>query len=196
VQISATPKVNRSTNVFAQSRSPVFPGYDEEAEVNAAPSSSFSIVPQSVSRPSRENLQTKNPLFSSIQATPSRKTISNSSSLNGSFLAVSNSELPCFPPSPLHIRRSSAKLFAVPDSVDKDLPTSWMSQGIQETPVKKRPDIKVLHSHPEPVSDGNKENVEVKTRSITEDGSDMNGAGQEVSIYTSLGWDDDIDELA
>jgi DNA replication regulator SLD3 len=71
-----------------------------------------------------------------------------------------------------------------------------MSQGIQETPVKKRPDIKVLHSHPEPVSDGNKENVEVKTRSITEDGSDMNGAGQEVSIYTSLGWDDDIDELA
>jgi hypothetical protein len=71
-----------------------------------------------------------------------------------------------------------------------------MSQGIQETPVKKRPDIKVLHSHPEPTLDGNKENMDVKTKATTEDESKMDGAGQEVSIYTSLGWDDDIDELA
>jgi hypothetical protein len=71
-----------------------------------------------------------------------------------------------------------------------------MSQDIQETPVKKGPNVKVPHSHPEPASDGNKENVEVKARAITEDESKMDSAGQEESIYTSLGWDDDIDELA
>lgn len=196
MQISATPKINRSTNIFAQSKSLVFSGYDDEAEVHAAPSSSFSIVPQSVSRHSRENPQTKNPLFSTVQATPSRKTVSRSSKLKGGFLAVSNSELPSFPPSsPLHVRRSSAKLFAVPDSAAKVPITSWVSQGVQETPVKKRSDVPP-HSHPEPASDGNKENVEVTKSTTTEDGSKMGGVGQEVSIYTSLGWDDDIDELA
>lgn len=73
--------------------------------------------------------------------------------------------------------------------------TVWPSHGIQETPVKKRPNVKIQHCHPEPALDGNKENVETKTGAVV-DGLKGSGVEQEVSIYKSLGWDDDIDELA
>jgi len=61
--------------------------------------------------------------------------------------------------------------------------------------LTKRTEVKLQHSHPEPAPDGNKENVEVKVRAVANDGLKNSGAGQEESIYKTLGWDDDIDEL-
>jgi hypothetical protein len=57
-------------------------------------------------------------------------------------------------------------------------------------------EVKLQHCHPEPSPDGNKENVEVKLRTIIDCELKSSGAGQEESIYKTLGWDDDIDELA
>ncbi|TVY87236.1 hypothetical protein LAWI1_G007601 [Lachnellula willkommii] len=196
VQISATPKANRSTNIFAKSQPREFSGCDEVPDLYIAPSSSMSVVPQSVSRPSRESLQPRNPLFSSIQATPTRRPLSASSKQREDFLGINSTDQASFPPSsPLHIRRSSAQLFTVHDSAVKrpaDFPTA---QGIQETPVKKRLEDKLQHSHPGPSPGGNKENVGVKI-GVGNDRFKSSGGRQEESIYKALGWDDDVDDLA
>ncbi|TVY85370.1 hypothetical protein LSUE1_G000294 [Lachnellula suecica] len=197
VQITATPRANRLTDMFTKSQPPVFPGYGEQPDLNPVPSSSFSTVPQSVSRPSWESLKSSDPSMLSVQATPTRRAVSNSTRSTGGFLSFSQAEQASFPPSsPLHMRRSSAQLFAaVPDSAIK-CPSA--SQGIQETPIKKRYDVKVQvpHSHPQLVSEGNKENIEVRLAAVAEDVVKIRSTGQEESIYKSLGWDDDIDELA
>ncbi|TVY37433.1 hypothetical protein LOCC1_G007360 [Lachnellula occidentalis] len=196
VQISATPKANRSTNVFAKSQPQEFPRYDEVPQQYIAPSPSMSVVPQSVSRPSRESLQLRNPLFSSVPATPTRRPLSASSAQREGFLGINNTDQASFPPSsPLHMRRSSAQLFIVHDSAVKRPTEFSTAQGIQETPVKKRPEDKLQHSHPAPSPGGNKENTGVKV-GVVDDGSKSSGGRQEESIYKALGWDDDIDDLA
>lgn len=76
--------------------------------------------------------------------------------------------------------------------IPADFPTA---EGIQETPVKKRLEDKLQHSHPGPSPGGNKENVGVK-EGFGDDRSKSSGGRQEESIYTALGWDDDVDDLA
>jgi DNA replication regulator SLD3 len=98
------------------------------------------------------------------------------------FLGVGPVDFSGFPPSsPLHVRRSSAQLFtALPDSAGETLASS---NGIQETPVKRRPLIG--HSHPNVQglnSDKENQRVESNLQQFTRT--------HEESIYKSLGWDD------
>ncbi|KAK0128839.1 hypothetical protein ONS95_000787 [Cadophora gregata] len=192
VQISATPKANRQRDMFAQqSQMSSLERMVEEASM--IPASSIPRIPQSVSR-SSGGFQS-NPLFSDIQATPTRKAVPAFPKRS-----MSTMDLGGIPSSPLHVRRSSAQLFnAVPDSAVKNLSTS-LSYGIEDTPVKRRPASSVEHSHPMMASLGSdKENEQLR-----KNGGVSVGVGaslelsKEDSIYKKLGWDDndDIDDLA
>jgi len=169
-----------------------------ELEFAFVPPSSLPRIPQSTSRPSREGITSRNPLFSSLQATPTRRATSNVSRSRGGLLsAVEVDYGSCLPSSPLHVRRSSAQLFtAVPNSAIK-MQSSF--GGIQETPVKTKQPATLDHSHPVvpgPGSDKENEVIEgaVRTSAGLKEGTSTAG---ETSIYKSLGWDDadDLDDL-
>jgi DNA replication regulator SLD3 len=86
----------------------------------------------------------------------------------------------------------------VPESAVKVPQNYGSSEGIQETPVKKRPEATLVHSHPEvPAPGSNKENL--RSRGGIDDGSKQKfGEAHEDSIYKSLGWDDadEMDDFA
>lgn len=174
----------------------MFLGHDDGLSPNVAPSSSCSIVPQSVSRPSRDDLLVTESFTSSVQATPTRKSsVLDLPKRKGNLFSAGNDDQTSFPPSPLHTHDSSAQLFAaVPDSAVKVLDTSRRPNNIQGTPVKQRSRAGPQDSRPETFLDGDKENVIVQARSTVDGGLSIRG--QEESIYKSLGWDDDFDELA
>lgn len=84
----------------------------------------------------------------------------------------------------------------------KAVPTSWATRGgIQETPVKKRA-VSTLFDHGHPVlspnfDQENAKQVEVKeSEQVTDIGTTRTQQQQGESIYKSLGWDDDFDDLA
>lgn len=100
------------------------------------------------------------------------------------------------PSSPIHVRRSSAQLFtAVPDSAVKNTAT-FLSYGIQDTPVKRRPASSLEHSHPSVVGFGSdKENDQLRKPVVSIGQPKDLETGKD--IYKALGWDDnDIDDLA
>jgi hypothetical protein len=141
-----------------------------------------------------------NPLYAAIQATPTRKVVSSSSQLGGYLLSVPGHDTNAYlPSSPLHVRRSSAQLFtAIPDSAAKGL-SSFSSYGIQETPMKRRQETTVDHSHPGlSGSASDKENDGIETKEGMIASSSQESGRKEDDIYKSLGWDDpdDIDDLA
>lgn len=196
MQITATPKANRRKDIFTETQSNSVPTIVEDADWSAIPPSSLPRIPQSVTRPSRDE-QTKNPLFA-IQATPTRKPTSTLTRSGNGFLDVAAVEGGYQALSPLQPGRSSAQLFnlgpetAVPQS-------SWSSQGVQETPAKQKSDAMLVHSHPilsTPIF--GKENMGLKGgASCGLDRAPGRNAGED-SIYKALGWDDadDIDDLA
>ncbi|KAH8662996.1 DNA replication regulator SLD3-domain-containing protein [Tricladium varicosporioides] len=198
VQITATPKASRTNDIFARFKPPELPGHSEEPSPDLIPRSSAPRIPQSVQRePTSASL--RNPFLDSVQATPTRRS-SSASQLLGRAMGEGG----CLPSSPLHVRKSSAQLFAtgsVPDSARKIPSTPRTIRNITETPVKKRPEPSLVHGHPEPGHDGNKENVgelEQGSKYIEPSRDTDRSAQQEVDIYKSLGWDDgdDIDELS
>jgi DNA replication regulator SLD3 len=163
---------------------------DEGEQDNYVPSFSLPRVPQSVSR--GDSVQNKNPLFQSIQATPTR----NPSRPGKQFTEIGkHSDFP--PSSPLHVRRSSAQLFSsVPDSAAKPSSIAWASQ-LQETPVK-RASVNINHIETTLISSCDKENTHsVEENSGRERPRQTSKIQQEDSIYKSLGWDDpdDLDDL-
>lgn len=167
--------------------------------MSAISPSSLPKIPQSVARPAREAV-TKNPLFPAIQATPTRKPVSSSQPA---------SNLPSVPPidygtsmpsSPLQPRRASGQLLTVvPKSAVKNISRSSFPQGIQETPIKKRAEATLGHSHPAAPTPSS-ENSRGGRGRVTNDGiGQVLGTNKEDdSIYKSLGWDDadDTDDLA
>lgn len=216
-------------DMFGKSQIPGFPG-NEHADFTSVPSSSAAMIPQS-SLLSQGRRPQKNPFLSSVQATPTRKTLSIPKTSQSGLSPIGAG----FPPSsPFHVRRSSAQLFPViPESVVKVLAKPTDLSSLQETPLKKKPESHLQHSHPAQISSG--DNVEASedllrlqetpvkkrlnpslqhTQHSSLAGSDKenlrNGRGtpsivkpvveiqanQQDSIYKSLGWDDDIDELA
>jgi len=192
VQISATPKANRQRDMFAQ-QSQMSSLDRMVGEAAMIPASSVPRVPQSVSR-SSGGFQS-NPLFSNIQATPTRKSVPAFPKQSMSTMDIGG-----IPSSPLHVRRSSAQLFsAVPDSAVKN-PSTTLPYGIEDTPIKRRPASSLDHGHPPVASFGSdKENDHLRKRAPL-DVSLQGGLGakKEESIYKALGWDDndDIDDLA
>lgn len=167
----------------------------EELDLSAIPPSSLPRIPQSVVRPSHER-QVDNPLLSSFQATPSRKYVSASSRRSNGLLDAGTADHGGYlPPSPLQQRRSSTQIFSVvPESAVKIPSNSTLDQGVQDTPVKRRPNIATTHGHPNMTNSGsNKENARVLTKENVQEEK----LEKEDSIYKSLGWDDadDIDEL-
>ncbi|KAH7383603.1 DNA replication regulator SLD3-domain-containing protein [Cadophora sp. MPI-SDFR-AT-0126] len=192
VQISATPKANRQRDIFAQ-QSQMSSLERMVGEAAMIPASSAPRIPQSVSR-SSGGFQS-NPLFSDVQATPTRKAVPAFPQRSTSAMNFGG-----IPSSPLHVRRSSAQLFnAVPDSVVKN-PSASLSYGIDDTPVKRRPASSLEHSHPMLASFGSdKENDQSGKKAVDDVGLRRSlGEGKEESIYKALGWDDndDIDDLA
>jgi DNA replication regulator SLD3 len=105
------------------------------------------------------------------------------------FLGVGPVDFGGFPPSsPLHVRRSSAQLFtALPGSAGE---ISASSNGIQETPVKRRPLIGYSHPNVQGL------NSDKENRSVESNLQQFMRTHEE-SIYKSLGWDDadDINDL-
>ncbi|KAH6719315.1 DNA replication regulator SLD3-domain-containing protein [Leptodontidium sp. MPI-SDFR-AT-0119] len=193
VQISATPKANRQRDMFAQ-QSQMSSLERMVGEASMVPASSIPRIPQSVSRSSGGGLQ-NNPLFSHVQATPTRKSVP-------AFPRRSTAEMDFggIPSSPLHVRRSSAQLFtAVPDSAVKN-PSTSLSYEVDDTPVKKRPASSLDHGHPSMASLGSDKENDQLLRNAAADGGLRGGVGQskDESIYKTLGWDDndDIDDLA
>ncbi|RDW88863.1 hypothetical protein BP6252_00895 [Coleophoma cylindrospora] len=184
VQISATPKTKRQKDVFGdlQQQTSTF-GHLEDTSPDIIPLSSVSRIPQSAVKSSGGIGPTRNPFLDTVQATPTKKSCGGFSRLDAA--GNNNSGYGgCLPLSPLHARRSSAQLF--PTVLDFATPTTASSAfAVQETPVKSRADVFLQHGHPS----NEKENL---TRTVeTEDLETAND-----SIYKSLGWDDDIDDLA
>jgi hypothetical protein len=112
------------------------------------------------------------------------------------------SDMGAFAPfSPSHVRRSSAQLFALPDSATKRTSPTFIPHGIQETPVKIiRFEDKLQHSHPAVAKyDSDKENERgLGMTSLIQNQPQSAPVVEEQSIYKSLGWDDgdDIDDMA
>lgn len=125
-------------------------------------------MPQSVTRPSREE-QTKKPPFS-IQATPTRKSISNLTQGGNGLLSVTANESDCQVLSPLQLYRSSNQVFSLALET-KVPPSSTPSSGKENMGLKGG------------ISNSLKEKFDQR---------------QEDSIYKALGWDDadDIDDFA
>lgn len=202
MQITATPKANRQKDLFSDSQNLRLPQIAQEEKSTVIPPSSLPRIPQSISRPSHERPSGGDPLLASIQATPTRKAVPALSQVEHSLTGANGLSHGAFPPSsPLHARRSSAQLFnVVPESAGKSS-SSTASYGIQETPVKKRSETLLDHSHPSMPGPScyNKENVGIERGAVVNTGlSKINGTRKEESIYHSLGWDDadDIDDLA
>ncbi|KAL2067193.1 hypothetical protein VTL71DRAFT_1617 [Oculimacula yallundae] len=191
VQISATPKANRQRDMFAQ-QSQMSSLERMVGEAAMIPASSIPRVPQSVSRSSGGGFQS-NPLFSNVQATPTRKAVP-------AFPKRSEMDYGGIPSSPIHVRRSSAQLFtAVPESTVKN-PAAILSFGVEDTPIKRRSTISFEHGHPTITNLGSdKENDGKGLRTTTDIGQRGDTSpDKEESIYKALGWDDndDIDDLA
>lgn len=153
------------------------------------------MIPQSVTRPSREE-NTKNPLFS-IQATPTRKSVSNLTPGGNGFLSVTPNEGACQALSPLQLGRSSNQLFNLASETNAP-PSSWSSQGVHETPAKQKSEAMLVHSHPilsTPLS--GKENMGSRGE-VSNSLKAKFDQTKEDSIYKALGWDeaDDVDDLA
>ena len=168
----------------------------EEMDVTVIPPSSLSRIPQSIARPSHEG-QPRSPLLSSFQATPSRKSVLASSRQADGFLGVGLADHGGIPSSPLQPRQSVQLFNIVPESAVKLSSNSDLFQGVQDTPIKKRPGVALTHSHPNvPTSRNDKENMRstIQETGLREKIRTLN----EDSIYKSLGWDDadDIDDLA
>ena len=161
--------------------------------------SSMPRIPQSVARQSCGE-PTRNPLFLSVQATPTRRPDSGMVQLenrNSGSGVLEHGR--CLPSSPLQPRRSSAQLFnASPEPNVRRLPGSVMYPGIQDTPVKRRKDTILVHSHPDtPLPSCDQENLDTAGWDVN-DRSKAPSKSTGESIYKSLGWDnvDDIDDLA
>jgi len=177
----------------------------ESSQSAIIPVSSLPRIPQSALRPSYEGMAKKNPLYSAVQATPTRKAAPRSTQRGGLLSAPEHDYTGYLPSSPLHVRRSSAQLFtAAPDPNAKELST-YSFHGIQETPVKRRQEMMFDHSHPGLSGPGSdKENDEIERSEIEKRKTLMTALSQETgrteeNIYKSLGWDDaddDIDDLA
>jgi len=187
VQISATPKANRQKDIFARPFHSSTERIIDDSMI--IPPSSLPKIPQSVSR-SSGGLSSRNPFLSSVQATPTRKSVPAFSKLSGNMGFFSGD---CPPSSPLHIRRSSAQLFnAVPDSAIKK-PAGTILSGVADTPIKST----TGHGHPVMLEIGsNKENLQQGSeveKMFSQSKHDE--VTNEESIYKALGWDD-IDELA
>jgi hypothetical protein len=198
VQISATPKINRQTDKFQKSQSLHTPAA-ESSGFDFIPPSSVPGIPQS-SLPSQEKDSSRNPFLATVEATPTRKsTCSNSLSLD--FNRSPTNRRDQSSSFKMHARRSSASLFAsVPDSARKDqaqkiLVTLSQISDLPETPVKSRFHSPGTHCHPlEQVRESEKENDWGKeTKQFS---NEIIEHVQEDNIYKSLGWDDDIDDLA
>ncbi len=173
----------------------------EGSESVVIPVSSLARIPQSALRPSLEGMPRKNPLYSAIQATPTRKAGSVSIQKGGLLNAPEQDYNEYLASSPLHARRSSAQLFtAVPDSAAKGL-SNLLPHGVQETPVKRRQELMFDHSHSVlsgPGSDKENDNDIIEREKTLEGNSSQETGMREDNIYKSLGWDDadDIDDLA
>ncbi|TAQ88486.1 hypothetical protein B7494_g3206 [Chlorociboria aeruginascens] len=189
VQISATPKAKRQRNIFSQPQPSNLQMPMEDMDI--IPPSSLPRISQSAVH-SSQGSRTMNPLLDLVQATPTRKMTAISRS--GSFLGGGTLDYGgCPSSSPSNARRPPTQpLGIVPESAIK---SCSLPSEIQETPVKKRPEIQLGHSHPSSfdIEKGKEEDnlrindeMKPKTRS------------SEDSIYKSLGWDasDDLDDLA
>lgn len=198
MQISATPRANRQKDMLSERQGQINPKIAEDVFSNATLPSSVPRIPQSVSRPRPEE-QTRNSLYS-IQATPTRKPVFNFVQQGNGFVDVVAAEHGSGQLlSPVQLVRSSGKLFSLaPTSVINGPPSSWSSQGIQETPLKKKSEAMQAHSHPGLSTPGcGKENVGSRG-DISAELNQGHKEANEDSIYKSLGWDDtdDIDGLA
>lgn len=169
-------------------------GNPDGIEADTIPPSSLPRVPQSAIWSSQDMVRVRNPFFATVQATPTRRSAAASSQPSGARMEAG--EYGVIPPSsPLHVRRSSAQLFpAVPSSTAPKSASLTVPSAAQETPVKKGPEISTPQNHRHPSSE--KENARVEKASST---SIIRTGGGADSIYKSLGWDaddDDLDDLA
>ena len=188
--------MNRQKDMFSQH--PSLSEMVEEVQMAAIPPLSLPRIPQSIARPSREG-PIRNSLLSAVHVTPTRKSVSQASQPSSTLLTVPPVDYGGYmPSSPLQPRRSSGQLFTVvPDSAVKMDSRPTMSRGIQETPVKKRPEATQVCGPVAPASGSDKENG--NGREIASiDGARQNVASSQEDIYKSLGWDDadDLDELS
>ena len=99
--------------------------------------------------------------------------------------------------SPLQLGRSSNQLFNLASETNAP-PSSWSSQGVQETPAKQKSEAMLVHSHPilsTPLS--GKENMGSRGE-VSNSLKAKFDQTKEDSIYKALGWDeaDDVDDLA
>ncbi|KAE9376907.1 hypothetical protein N431DRAFT_480052 [Stipitochalara longipes BDJ] len=196
VQISATPKANRRKDMAPESLPSSLAKSIEGSGSAVIPVSSLPRIPQSALRPSYEGILKNNPLYSAIEATPTRKAATGSCQRGGFLSAPEHDYNAYLPSSPLHVRRSSAQLFTnVPDSTVKRVSTA-SSYGVQETPVKRRQEIMFDHGHPGLFGAGNdKENDIIERKKTLMATSSQEMGRTEENIYKSLGWDDDADDI-
>ena len=184
------------------------------------PPSSAPRIPQSIIRPRAESF--RNPLHSTIHATPTRRSSSVAERSNDmlgipiqeygdsiqatpsrktivtehphSLLAVPTADYSTFlPSSPLQQRHSSS---AHNYGIVPDSITRNTTSSFIGREVQETPTKKRLeamaHRHPAPFTSGNKENTKARTASNTKE----RVTDTKDDIYKTLGWDDDDDELA
>jgi len=188
VQISATPKTNRQKDI------PVSLSFHQQIAMDqtesvSVPTPKLLRVPQSAAR---TETWAENTLFSSIEATPSRRGISVSSTIIKGSLSVGTANHGEHPSSPLQSCQFVAQSTqTIPQSIVK---SPSFTYGIEETPVRKKAGHNLEHSHLSgPWGSGEKENLAIEDLGVEHDQSKP-----EDDIYESLGWDDAdaIDDLA
>jgi DNA replication regulator SLD3 len=158
--------------------------------LEAIPPSSLPRIPQSAIR---EEPVPRNPLFSAVQETPTRAL-----PRTRDFLGIDGTPNAMFTPSsPLHMRRSSAQLFAtIPASSSKLTHGSRKPLDVPETPVNKKSNVDAVHTHPFQSPRLDQENKDEEGTKSAVETTQKTTVVQEDSIYKSLGWeDDDVDDL-
>lgn len=161
---------------------------EDEMKSPAILPSSLPRIPQSVIRPSDRG-SIKKPLLPSIQATPTRKS-APASKPNRRLIDAGGLDS-----SPLQPRRSSTHLF-VPNSGLK-LPASLSSQGIQETPVKKRLEISTSHLNLNVLAPGSdKESSKAGESATSAESRNLQVSQTSIEHVWDAMDDDDLDDLA
>jgi DNA replication regulator SLD3 len=211
VQISATPRKGAYQDIAAPKRSALNGVEDEQpedwdrslAEEPTIPSSTIRNVNYRPGEPSGQTScmqRVLHPTYSAVQETPSRgtKRATNPLALPSNTHPTQQPESP----SGLYFPPSLSVVQATP-SANRLRPDDEILDQIENTPLR-------MTKSQRPVMFMPLKKVEIKIESVFRDAPIISeragkmmeramngdgGGGREVSIYDSLGWDDDIDEL-
>ncbi|KAL8799769.1 MAG: hypothetical protein Q9182_005635 [Xanthomendoza sp. 2 TL-2023] len=203
VQIMATPSTNRRRDVYASQLSQLQKPIVVEEEEEEIPLSSCTRVPASIVKPSagsqvgRDSAMSRKRLMPTVEQTPTRRPskLPRANGTRNANLDTVEEGIATTPSSVATARHPASVLESNQTTADQPLPEN---SGVRETPVRKAstglktgPAWPAVESCPVKPLGSVSANMAGMSKNMTN--SPISKA--DVSIYQSLGWDDDVDEL-